>query len=56
MQQLNIKLWRNEQGWSVEINGKRYESVNIEFVRELVKRALIDAEQHLDKAAIRRTQ
>jgi hypothetical protein len=55
---LNVKLWYNEQGgdWSVEINDKRYQSVNFEFVKELMKRALIDAEEFLAKAPNRRTQ
>jgi hypothetical protein len=57
MKELNVKLWRNQrdQDWSVEINGERYESVKIEFVEELVKRALVDAKQSMTEAAPRRT-
>jgi len=49
MQQLNVKLRRNhqEQNWSVEINGRSYEFVSIEEVDELVKRALINAQESL---------
>ena len=49
MQQLNVKLRRNhqEQNWSVEINGKSYEFISIEEVDELVKRALINAQESL---------
>ena len=54
MQQLNIKLTPNkeEQTWSLEINGEIYEPVDIEFAKQLVKRAMIE----LNKAAIRRAQ
>jgi hypothetical protein len=47
MQQLNVKLSHNEreQNWSVEINGKSYDFISIESVKELVKDALIDAEE-----------
>jgi hypothetical protein len=57
MQKLNVKLEYNEQGadWSVEINHNRYQSVNFEFVKELVKRALIDVEESLARAPNRRT-
>jgi hypothetical protein len=46
MQQLDIKLWRNEheQDWTVTINGKSYESIAIEAVKELVLRAVAIAE------------
>jgi hypothetical protein len=56
MQEINVKLWRNnrEQDWSVEINGKRYESVPIELIEELVERALIVAEESLIKVLTRR--
>jgi hypothetical protein len=52
MQQLNVKLRRNqhEQNWSVEINGKSYEFISIEEVDELVKRALINAQESLTDA------
>jgi hypothetical protein len=58
MQQFNIKLRRNEgeQVWTVEINGKTHESVHSEVAKELVKRALIEAEENLNKSATRRTQ
>jgi hypothetical protein len=53
MQQLNIKLTpKEEQTWSLEINGEIYEPVDIEFAKQLVKRAMIE----LNKAAIRRAQ
>jgi DNA-binding protein YbaB len=56
MQEFEVKLFRNhrEGDWSVEINGKRYDSVSIEFVEDLVKRALNDAKQSLTEAAKRR--
>jgi hypothetical protein len=56
MQEINVKLWRNhgQQDWSVEINGKRYESVAIELIEELMERALIDAEESLIEATARR--
>lgn len=46
MQEINVKLWRNhqDQDWSVEINGKRYESVSIELIQELVEHAQTAAE------------
>lgn len=49
MEQLKVKLKRNEreQNWSVEINGKSYDFISIESVKELVKDALIDAEESL---------
>ncbi len=58
MQQLNVKLRRNhqEQNWSVEINGKSYEFVSIEEVDELVKRALINAQESLTDATTQGTQ
>jgi DNA-binding protein YbaB len=45
MQQINILLRRNEgeQALSVEINGKVYEPVDIEIVKELVKQAVVEA-------------
>jgi hypothetical protein len=44
-----IRLWRNEQtkSWAVEINGERHEAVTIEWVHELVYRAVLDAEDSL---------
>jgi hypothetical protein len=47
MRQLNVKLKRNEreQNWSVEINGKSYDFIPIESVKELVRDALIDVEE-----------
>ena len=55
MQQLNVKLRRNQQehNWSIEINGKSYEFVSIEEVDELVRRALIDAQESLTDATTR---
>jgi hypothetical protein len=49
MQQLNVKLRRNEkeQNWSVEINGKSYEFISMKEVDELVKRALVNAQESL---------
>jgi hypothetical protein len=46
MQEINVKLWRNHQdhNWSVEINGKRYDSVSIELIEELVEHAQTAAE------------
>lgn len=58
MQQLNVKLRRNhqEQNWSVEINGKSYEFISIEEVDELVKQALINAQESLTDATTQGTQ
>jgi hypothetical protein len=44
-----FKLWRNaeEKNWSMEINGERHEAVTIEWVQELVYRAVLDAEDSL---------
>ena len=58
MQQLNVKLRRNhqEQNWSVEINGKSYEFISIEEVDELVKQALINAQESLTDATTQVTQ
>ena len=49
LQEIIVKLWRNEQNkdWSVEINGERHEAVAIEWVHELVYRAVLDAEDLL---------
>jgi hypothetical protein len=56
MQEINVKLWRNhrEKNWSVEINGKRYEHVDIGVIEELVERALIVTEKSLIEAETRR--
>lgn len=58
MQQLNVKLRRNqqEQNWSVEINGRSHDFISIEEVDELVKRALINAQESLTDATSRSTQ
>jgi hypothetical protein len=58
VQQLNVKLRRNhqEQNWSVEINGKSYEFISIEEVDELVKQALINAQESLTDATTQVTQ
>jgi hypothetical protein len=58
MQQLNVRLRRNrqEENWSVEINGKSYEFISIEEVDELVKRALTNAQESLTDATTRSTQ
>jgi hypothetical protein len=44
-----FRLWRNEgeKDWTVEINGERHEAVTIEWVHELVYRAVLDAEGSL---------
>jgi hypothetical protein len=44
-----FKLWRNkeEKDWTAEINGQRYEAVTIEWIHELVHRALLNAEDSL---------
>jgi hypothetical protein len=49
VQEIAVKLWRNERekNWAVEINGQRHEAVTIEWVHELVYRALLDAEDSL---------
>jgi hypothetical protein len=58
MQQLKITLRRNEeeQTLSLEINGKIYDSVDIEIAIELVKQALIQAEESLIKSRTRYSQ
>jgi hypothetical protein len=55
---LNVKLRRNhqEQNWSVEINGKSYEFISIEEVDELVKHALINAQESLTDATTQGAQ
>ena len=52
MREINVKLWRNhhEQNWSVEINGDRYDHVEIGVIEELVERALIVSEADLMQA------
>jgi hypothetical protein len=49
LQEITVKLWRNEQNkdWTVEINGERHKAVTIEWVHELVYRAVLDAEDSL---------
>ena len=49
MQEISVRLWRNERekNWAVEINGERHEAVTIEWVHELVYRAVLDAEDLL---------
>jgi hypothetical protein len=49
MQQINVKLWRNEgeHRWSVEIDGKSYEHISMEAIKELVKRALLNAQESM---------
>ena len=49
MHNIVVKLLRNEQdkNWTAEINGERHEAVAIEWVHELVYRALLDAEELL---------
>jgi hypothetical protein len=49
LEQIVFKLWRNEQqnNWSVEVNGERHEAVTIDWVHELVYRAVLDAEASL---------
>jgi hypothetical protein len=51
MQQFNIRLRRNEreQAWTVEINGNIHKYVDSAVAKELVKRALIEAEEYLNK-------
>ena len=49
MNEIVLKLWRNERekDWTLEINGERHEAVAIEWVHELVYRAMLDAEEAL---------
>jgi len=58
MHKFNIKLRRNEgeQVWSVTINGTTHDSVDTTLAKELVKRALAEAEAYLDQSTARRTQ
>jgi hypothetical protein len=53
VQEIVLRLWRNEQGknWTAEINGERYEAVEIERIHELVYRVLLDAEEYLIEIA-----
>jgi hypothetical protein len=56
MQQLKIMLRRNEvEQTLLEINGKTYEAVDIAVALELVKQALIQAEEHMIKQGTRYT-
>jgi hypothetical protein len=58
MHQFNIKLRRNEgeQVWSLTIDGTNHDSVDTTLAKERVKRALAEAEAHLDQSTARRTQ
>jgi hypothetical protein len=49
VREILFRLWRNEEDkdWTVEINGERHEAVTIEWVQELVYRAVLDAEDSL---------
>jgi hypothetical protein len=49
LHEILFKLWRNEQqkNWTAEINGQRHEGVAIEWIHELVSRAVFDAEDSL---------
>ncbi len=49
MRELSFKIWRNQQNqnWSIEINGKSYEFISLDSVNQLVKDALIDAEESM---------
>ncbi len=51
--EINIKIWRNDQEktWTLELNGARYEGVVIEWIHEIVYRALLDAEDDLIESA-----
>jgi hypothetical protein len=55
MQEINIKMWRNDeaQDWSIEINGLRHEHVTSEIMEDLVECALIVAEKTLTEASTR---
>ena len=55
MQEINIKMWRNDeaQDWSIEINGLRHEHVTSEIMEDLVECALIVAERTLTEASTR---
>jgi hypothetical protein len=58
MQEINLKLWRNEQtqDWSVEINGLRHERVTAQTLEDLVESALIVTEKLLMDASTRLPQ
>ena len=49
MQEIKFRLWRSpgERLWSIEVNGRRYESVPIDSIELLVRHAIIDAEESL---------
>jgi hypothetical protein len=51
--EIKLKLWRNEEekNWTAEINGRRYESVGIEWIHAHVHGALLDAEESLIEIA-----
>jgi hypothetical protein len=58
MEQLNIKLWRDkeEDTWSVEINGRLYKSLTITLIEELVAQALANTKQSAKGGTTLRTQ
>ncbi len=49
MHEINIKIWRNRQdnNWTADINCERHVAVTIEWIQELVHRAILDAEDCL---------
>jgi len=53
MRDINVKLWRNHQNqdWSAEINGVRYDSVSIDVIEGLVQHALYFGEPSASQPA-----
>jgi hypothetical protein len=49
LEKLKIQLWRNsaERNWSVQVNDKRYDSVTLIFVQQLVAQRLANAKKAL---------
>jgi hypothetical protein len=58
MQDVSITLSRNEreQNWTVTINGKSYEFISIEAVKEHVSRAVAIAERAMTDRSSRRQE
>jgi hypothetical protein len=49
MRKVMIQLWRNrvERNWSVQVNDKRHDFVNLMFVRQFVAQGVEDAKKAL---------
>jgi hypothetical protein len=49
MEEIRVRLWRNdvEQDWTVEINGKIYETMATDAIQALLKQSLNTARNSL---------